>query len=345
MAEIKVGKCENAECKYLETGVCEKGHENVDDCDSFSHIDSESNPLPDETPLQGETQNYTHNLYQFHNGHSLNLIDADSIASEAPTQLVILAGASASGKTTLLASIYEKFSDQEMGKYIFAGSKTLPGFEERCHLARIASERSTPDTERTKASEEMSLLHLKVAKEDALDIHTSILISDLSGEAFRGIRDSTEECKKMEILSKADHFALLVDGAQLSNKKFRQKALSDCRSLLRSCLDAEMLGSYTFVEIIFSKWDLISPNKEQNENTKFVDIIKNIILSEYSQSFGNLEFYEVASRPEKTSQYPYGYNLDIIFAEWVNKTPDKLSRFKESIQVENLTDGIDNYIA
>src|SRR3989304_7885544 len=167
----------------------------------------------------------------FHDGLCLDLSSSNNVVADAPTQLIILAGASESGKTTLLASIYEKFSEGGLADFYFAGSRTLPGFEQRCHLARIASGRPVADTERTKANDRIELLHLRVAKKRMKTSHTNLLFTDISGETFRIIKDSTDECKKYHILMRADHFVVLIDGAQLISLTKRQKAYYDCRSL------------------------------------------------------------------------------------------------------------------
>ena len=277
-----------------------------------------SSENPEELPVEKDES-----IRVFYDGKFLDATDSDFIAEEVPTQVVILAGASESGKTTLLASMYEKFSNGKFAGYAFSGSKTLPGFEERCHLARIASMRSKPDTERTKAKNIIEMLHLKVAKQNYFQEKTNILLTDISGETFRTIRDSTEQCRKMKILSRADHFSLLIDGAHLANVRLRQIALSDSRALLRSCFDSGMLGKHTLVEVVFSKWDLIEPRKRKSPHTKFVDFAKGSLNDEFGKAFGKLAFYEIASRPADTTKYAFGYNLDSLFLSWVSETPER----------------------
>jgi hypothetical protein len=258
----------------------------------------------------------------FYDGHFIDLVQSDEITSENPTQLIILAGATSSGKTTLLACIYELFQKNTFAGYSFSGSRTLLGFEERCHLARIASDRSRPDTERTKTSERIELLHLKVTNLKTGE-KSNLLFTDLSGERYRIIKDSTEECRKLSMLLRADHFTILVDGELLSNIKERHKAYDACRSLLRSVFDAGMIGKQNYVEIVFSKWDLIEPHKRKSDNNEFIDHVIQLLEEEFSEKFRQLDFFKIAARPLNHQEYHYGYHLEQIFPLWVDTTPDR----------------------
>jgi hypothetical protein len=269
-----------------------------------------------------ENAGLDNNFHYFYDGHFIDLAQSDEITSEVPTQLIILAGATSSGKTTLLACIYESFQNNTFAGYSFSGSKTLPGFEERCRLARIASDRSRPDTERTKTSERIELLHLKVTNLNTGE-KSNLLFTDLSGERYRIIKDSTEECRKLKILLRADHFTILMDGELLSNIKERHKAYDACRSLLRSVCDAGMIGKQNYVEIVFSKWDLIEPHRRKFDKNEFIDYVIQLLKEEFSEKFRQLDFLKIAARPINLQEYTYGYNLEQIFLLWVDKTPDR----------------------
>ena len=342
MVEIVPGKCNKDTCKYSTDGICVNGIENVEDCENFtiaqktnipkSALEEEGKGERQENPLEelsatkpeDDSNKPKSQDISFHHGKFLDLISSEIITAENPTQIIVLAGGSDSGKTTLLASLYEMFQMGPFQGFLFSGSKTLPGFEKRCHLARIVSERSKADTERTKTIDRVELLHLRVLKESSgQDDPIELLFTDLSGERFEMVKNSTEECLKLTILSRADHFVLFIDGALLIDLEQRQRAFMDGRSLLRSGLDANMLGKHTLVEIIFSKWDLIEPENKETEHSAFIIQIEELIKSEFADSFNNLSFFKVAARPNSTDGYPFGYNLDKVFPLWVNQTPDR----------------------
>jgi hypothetical protein len=77
------------------------------------------------------------------------LMSASEITVAHLTRVIVVAGEADSGKTTLLASLIDRFQRGPFSDYRFAGCKTLMGFEQRCHLARLKSGGTIPDTDRT----------------------------------------------------------------------------------------------------------------------------------------------------------------------------------------------------
>lgn len=111
---------------------------------------------PAATPLAVELPKFV----ELSGGGVLSAADADAVTLRSRTQLVVLAGAEGSGKTTVLASIYERLNRGPFAGVQFAGSRSLLGFEEICHLNRLASGGAQPDTQRTIPAEEASYYHL-----------------------------------------------------------------------------------------------------------------------------------------------------------------------------------------
>ena len=244
---------------------------------------------------------------------------ASMVTCAAPTRLIVLAGAIDSGKTTLLASIYEMFQEAPLAGYLFAGSLTLPALERRCHLARIASSRSTPDTERTKVTDD-TLLHLRVRAEDCSRPSQDVLFTDLGGERFRLAKDSTDECRRLELLLRADHFVLLIDGAKLASLADRHQAHVSAGSLLRSCLDAEMLGPHSYVDVLFAKWDLVAPELGKHRLKKFLEEVRSQFKERFAGRVARLRFFEVAARPTEPGLL-FGHNLDQVVPSWIEDAP------------------------
>ena len=92
-----------------------------------------------DTELEEKKQTDLTQFVQLHEGDDLTISKASKITRSCVTRFITLAGAAESGKTTLLASIYECFQKGGFADYYFAGSLTLPGYEKRCHLSRIES--------------------------------------------------------------------------------------------------------------------------------------------------------------------------------------------------------------
>jgi len=284
----------------------------------------ESTPAPaeaadKEAPPSSAWDAEAEGFMQLPSGGEFDPQSACMVTCAAPTRLIVLAGAIDSGKTTLLASIYEMLQLGPFAGYLFAGSLTLPALERRCHLARIASGRSTPDTERTKGMED-SLLHLRVREEDCSRPSKDLLFTDLGGERFRLAKDSSDECRRLELLLRADHFVLLIDGAKLARVEYRHEAHVSAASLLRSCLDADMLGAHSYVDVLFAKWDLVQPVAEKRGPKTFLKHVRSQFEDRFGGRVARLRFFEVAARPT-ASDLPFGYNLDKVVPSWIEDAP------------------------
>ena len=259
------------------------------------------------------------NLVDLPLGEALTPEESLSITLAERTQLLVIAGAADSGKTTLIASLFHLFERAPFAGYVFAGSQTLIGFDRRCHLGRTACGGARPDTERTRRGEDREFLHLRLRKQDLDGQSVDVLISDLSGEDYRDAKDSIEECRRLPFLRRADHFILLVDSHGLSLPSSRQKTKNEATMLLRSCLDANQLGPKSLVDVIFSKWDLVDENDEA-QTGRFIRDLEESIMEHFAPRFRRLRVARIAARPEKPG-FKLGYGLADLFPSWVEESP------------------------
>lgn len=266
---------------------------------------------------RGESQ--TPAIIDLPRGTDMNFDEALTIMRHSLARVIVLAGEVGSGKTTLLASLYENFLRGPFAGYYFSGSYTLPGFEKRSHHARVLSGRITPDTERTPISEQ-ALLHLRVRVQDMSKPSQDLLFSDISGETFRMVRDSSDECRRMEIFRRADHFVLLMDGEKLSKKEYRQEVFLNGDRLLRRCFETGMLGKKSFVNILFTKYDLLKESQDADQK-KYLDYITVRLQNRYKQKSARFLFHYIAARPKHESSLQFAYGLNEIFPSWVEETP------------------------
>jgi len=329
MPSAITGTCRQENCKVATDSKCLEGFKDLEQCPHFLPAQQ---PETEDTPPEAATLEEAEfaGMVDLPDGADLNPDSAMVITRASMTRLIILAGAPDSGKTTLLTSIYECFQWGPFAGYLFAGSRTLPGFERRCHLARVASGRTEADTERTKGQQ---LLHLRVRVQDLSKPVQGLLLSDLSGETFRLAKDSTEECKSLSILRRADHFVLLLDGDKLGRVESRAEAAADGTSLLRSCLDAEMLGRHSLIDVLFTKWDLVQDRAHQSSTKAYIAHIEEDMRCRFEPRVGRLRFFQVAARPAEGSELPLAYGLSAVFPSWVEETPasliSRLQAFRE----------------
>jgi hypothetical protein len=322
MTETSIQKCKKEGCKIEENGKCLEGHIDLEKCPHYIGTGQDmretepSRQIPSESPAPPK-------MIDLPSGEDLDFGLANTIMAAAITRVIVLAGAVKSGKTTVLASIHEKFQEGDFAGYIFAGSDTLVGFERRCYLSRIASGRTEPATERSKPGFEQVLLHLKVREKELSGPVVNMLFQDISGETFRMARDSTEDCKRLQILRRADHVVLFIDGEKLAQDDKRQEAFMDAELLLRSCIESGMLGRKSFVEVLFSKVDLLKVQKPEEEEKvkRFQEHVKKTLNKRYMRELGSLRIFSVAARPITESMLPFGFGLKEIFSYWVETTP------------------------
>jgi hypothetical protein len=144
-------------------------------------------------------------------------------------------------------------------------------------------------------------------------------LTDISGEYFRAACDSTEECQQLEVLRRADHLALCLDGERLADTGLRHEAFNTGKVLLQSALDAEMIGPRTFVDMLITKRDLLGP-VEGSAAQAYLDNIRRRLNEEFKHRVGRLRFFEVAARPT-VAGFPLAYGLDQVLPSWVEETP------------------------
>jgi hypothetical protein len=254
-------------------------------------------------------------------GADLDSRGAERIARAAISRVILVAGPADSGKTTLLAAVYEAFQRGPFARCLFAGSETLLGFERRCHLARIESGRAVADTARTLNTGGLRWLHLRVRPADAEEAPRDLLVSEIPGDVFRLAKDSTDECRRLTTGRRADHFAILVDGAKLVQRQHRLTATNDAALFLRSCLDAEMLGPASFVDILVTKWDLAARAPEASEIDHSVSAFVERTRQHCEGRLGRLRFLRVAARPLPRSELSFAHGLTDVVASWVTESP------------------------
>jgi hypothetical protein len=313
-------ECKQPGCTVAVDGKCLEGLD-VKNCPHCTIIDekevlNETTLTPTEsTTIETEIKTYK----EIYSGESLDINETSIITAASLTRLIILAGLPDYGKTTLLACLFDLFQkNTSFASYMFSGSKTLIGFEKICHHSRISSDRSIPVTSRT-TNIEPKFLHLGL-KDNFSKIE--LLFTDISGEFFRDyLSISYDECRKFELMRRADHFVLLIDSDLLSNINTRQTAKVSSLEVLRRLIDSEMLSPETYVQILFSKWDLLLEKKDKESHIKFVDATILDIGRKFEKDLNNLSFHKVASRPVHPNEIKQGYGFENLCKIWASNSP------------------------
>ena len=182
----------------------------------------------------------------------LTLADTEALAERHGLTIVLLAGESDCGKTTLLVALWNTLLNHgAIGEARFAGSRTALGFERRAWLARLACQGEKPDTDRTHESQN-GFLHLRLA---AQNHEHEVLLGDVAGETFKQVRQGTPFNEKVEWLDRVRHALFLVDGDAFANDGRRSSALSNTRRLIGQLRES---GAKPTVAVVLAKGDRIT---------------------------------------------------------------------------------------
>jgi hypothetical protein len=253
-------------------------------------------------------------------GAALGATDAEVITRRSRAHLVVFVGAEGSGKTTVLASIYERLNHGAFAGFKFAGSRSLLGFEEICHLNRLASGGTQPDTQRTQLTDEAKFYHLAIKSVESLVVRRDVLLSAMSGELFRMAKDSEEDAERLTFLRRADTIVVLVDGERLAAPAMRTSAQADAADILESLLDANMVSKNCRVEVVFSKLDRIAAAGQTALD--FLSKTQEKYEGKFRTRVPHLSFRQIAARPAPSpAQENTERGLAEAFVSWMTVVP------------------------
>jgi hypothetical protein len=259
-------------------------------------------------------------LISFPSGEALTEAQAGEVTREDQTRVIVIAGPLNSGKTTILTSLIEAFQEAPFAGFMFRGSRTLVGFERRCHLGREESGLEEANTTHTSIREGIMFLHLALGwKDDENFRHSSLLLSDISGELFRRVRDSNRAAEELSSLRRADCLCMIIDGERIIDRETRQIARNDTRSILRSIVEADMLSPSCSIEVAFTKWDVVVETMGTADwptVQAFVEETKAVLVA--AAQGRNLNFHEVAARPTRKAAVPFAHGLPTLLRSWMS---------------------------
>lgn len=258
-------------------------------------------------------------------GKMLSLAGANELKKSVMTDIIVVAGGVNAGKTTLLSSLYDQFMEGPVGNLKFAGTLTLRGFEEVGYTAKTTSRQSSPIVDHTDIGADEIFLHLKLVNTEAQIGFKHLLMTDWSGEISRRVSTSVEFARTLDVIRSCARFALLIDGDRIANPDERQKERTLALLVLRSCLDATILGDESNCDIVFTKWDLIQSGPPGT--IKLIEQIKSDIAGDFADRLGTLTFHETAARVQTVGtgesavdRLADGYGLKELLHCWVGNS-------------------------
>jgi hypothetical protein len=244
----------------LEEGRCLEAFDDPTDCpntelDDAAGVDAATSDGADEPASEEQASENgpaePPAVVSFGGDVALGLSQANDLRAERPATVVLLAGETSAGKTTLIVELFEQFLKGPFGGWGFAGSRTLRAIDERHGPSRASSGRGSPDTKRT-PDEGIAFLHLALSGDQRVDL----LLSDLSGELFQNIVDGASVGEQVPIALSCDVCVVLIDGSLMTSVSTRERAFSRARRLLGGLTQAGGLVGGTRVVVAATKSDL-----------------------------------------------------------------------------------------
>lgn len=324
MDDLALVSCGRPDCPVALTGSCSEGHDPPRSCpfygagiavdlEDYDDNSAEASSVVDE------------DRFPLPSGELLTPEGVDAFLREKSAKLIGIVGEHDSGKTTLVCSIYEQFLRGPFAGYLFAGSRTLIGFERRAHYARVDSGRTYPDTPRTSISEDLRFFHLAVVREDSAATRSDLMLSDRAGETYGQARNNSEMVRILVEVSKAHCVVILLDGGRVANPVERAGAMQAVRQTLRTLLDGEGIGSESRVQIVTTKRDLLLGHAEEDAIEETLSRFRQRLKDDFEDRLAELSFWEIAARDPKGNMPP-AYGVDALFLTWIAPRPARAER-------------------
>lgn len=307
--------CSNPDCRVAETGRCIEGLE-LDTCPHFGREvedDDQTEPLVRETGVGG---------VPLPSAAALTIVEAAEVLRQESSRVIAILGPRDSGKSSLIAGLYDCFQEGAVGEIEFSRSRTLHAFEQACHDARTASRRSVPHMSRTPRGE-VSFYHLEIGG-GPLVSRLALLLADRAGEEYREAGDDITVADKFAEVARADTLTVLVDGERLLNGS-RHNLRSDIMMMLQGLHDANILQFSGRLALVLTKLDAVQASN--NAERAFGDFAR--LLEEVRRIFGGtltlVQPFRIAASPQNTGT-PRGTGLAALLQFWLGQNDVALAK-------------------
>lgn len=312
---LKTMTCSNADCSLASNGKCVEGYE-IEECPHVGKISIDDIPEaegPDVEVLQPEP------TIALTSGEALDRGKASILQRRRVSRSVGLIGPNDSGKTSLIAGLYDLLQEGPVSDRGFAGSTTLIAFERACHLARAASRRTIPHTERTSRGVDATFFHLDLYQEGAGI--TSLFIGDRSGEDYLAATDQISQADHFFEIRRADCVTLLVDGAQLAESELRHEVRAVTSQIVDALIEARTIREKCRLAIVLTKKDSVVSSQHADRVHADFDGLVRTINNSHGAYLGEVKPFAIAASPKNCTQVSRGYGLDELLLFWLQATP------------------------
>jgi hypothetical protein len=288
--EAPVVQCANPDCKIASGGRCVEGFPDGVGCPQFGKIlviEQTADAVPPKTTTPG---------LRLPHAEALSEKEAESALRQKPCNVITLVGPQDSGKTSLIAGVYDLLQQGPVGGYGFAGSSTMHAFERACHDSRRESQRDTPHQERTERGEVL-FFHLDLVGSDCAGKRAALL-GNRAGEEYMNAQNEPELVLGYSELKRSDTMTVLADGAKLLDAGERHQVRSLVRLTLRAFLEMGVTRPWQRLALVLTKLDAIHTDKDAASALRFFDAIVESVCTEFAAHFVDIQAFRVAASPK-----------------------------------------------
>ena len=284
--------CGNADCRVAENGRCVEGLE-PDECPRYGRkaVDESQGVAVDERDLpEGDEESV-----QLQAGDRLTPSQASRLLRAGDARVIAILGPVNSGKTTLIASLYDLFQTGPVSGLEFSASQTLCAFEHVCHDARSASRRSVPDMNRTPLGG-VRFYHLQIGGASAGD-GLSLMIGDRSGEEYQDAAADASNAPSFLEVARADSLTVLVDGERLADIRARHNLRGEIILMMQALHDANRLRLGSRLALVLTKLDAVRNSPHAERAVCDFDGLLTDLRRRFSEAFSVIESFQIAASP------------------------------------------------
>jgi hypothetical protein len=307
--------CSNADCNLASDGKCVEGYE-INECPHVGKISIDDIPEAEE---QGAVVAQPEPTIALASGEALDRDKASILQLRRVSRSIGLIGANDSGKTSLIAGVYDLLQEGPVLSAAFAGSSTLIGLEKVCHLARAVSKRTVPHTERTSRGADATFFHLDLYQEDVG--LTSLFISDRSGEDYLAATDQISQADQFFEIRRADCITLLVNGAQMAESELRHEVRAATPQIVDALVEACAIRAGCRLAIVLTKKDSVVASPHADRVQKDFDELVRAIIESHGAYLGEVKPFVVAASPKNCDQVTRGEGLGDLLLFWLQASP------------------------
>jgi len=286
-------QCDNPECKVAEDGRCIEGQD-LTACTHYGKalvIVDRPTWTTTTKPAQG---------VRLPGAEALARSDAQILLRAQPCNVIAIVGPFDSGKTSLIAGVFDLFQRGPVGGFSFAGSSTLHSFERACHDTRRMSKREKAGMERTPTGD-ATFFHLDLVPANC-NGKRAALLANRSGEDYMDAQSDPALAADFGEVHRADALTVLADGERLLDLGLRHQARDDICLTLRAFQETGATRPWQRLAVVLTKLDAVLKDETKSERAmQFFESVVGDVRDQFSQHFVEIESFRVAASPQSTS--------------------------------------------